>query len=191
MYSKRLNLGKIQWPANVIEDLAPHDISIFNYISGRRCKEVQATGYSYVTKDIEEVAFLNFRYEDNITAHMHLSWLDPMKVRDIVVVGSKQMVTCDSGTKRIEIYDKGVDISVRKNISNIDYAQHLLNYKYGDITIPYIDSYEPLYSECNDFVSSIKLKGQPRANGHVGLDVVKILCAAQASLKNDNIWIEP
>jgi predicted dehydrogenase len=192
IYSKRLNLGKLQWPANVIEDLAPHDISIFNYILDKKCRKVQAFGKSYILDelDIEEVAFINMSYGDRCSAHMHLSWLDPLKVRDVVVVGSKQMAVCDSNLKKIEVYDKCVGMCAVEDLSNLNYAQHLLSYKYGNITIPYIESYEPLEEECREFVRCIENNCVPKTDGVLGLEVVKILCAMQKSLESNGGWVE-
>jgi len=188
VYTQRLNLGKIQSPANVIEDLAPHDISILNYILGAKCVEVLATADSHVLKDIVDVAFVNMKFDNGAAAHLHLSWLDPLKVRNTVVVGSKQMVVCDSGTKKIDIYNMGVDIDKRKDISNTSYAQHLLSYRYGDVISPYIESGEPMMAEAKEFVRCIEEGDTPLASGRLGLDVVLTLAAMQRSLKRGQVW---
>lgn len=186
-YIQRLNLGKIQSPANVIEDLAPHDISILNYLFDSSCKKVQTNATSHVI-DSEDVAFINMEYDNGVTAHLHLSWLDPLKVRKTVIVGTKQMVVCDSGTKQIEVYNKGIDIEERKEISNLSYARHLMSYRYGDVVIPYIDSAEPMMVECQEFVDCVNEKKKPLASGEMGLEVVKTLEAMQRSLRKEQKW---
>lgn len=190
MYTKRLNLGKIQRPANVIEDLAPHDFSIFNYISDKRCVEVQSFGTSCILKDSEDVAFINLRYEDGVIAHLHLSWLDPLKVRETVMVGSKQMVHCDSGNKEVRIYNKCVDIAAAEENANKDFSHHLLTYKYGDMISPYIETTEPLRAEMLDFIECINSGRRPLSDGVFGWEIVKMLEAAQISLRSNGEWAE-
>ena len=187
-YVQRLNLGQIQAPANVIEDLAPHDISILNYILDDKCTEVLATAKSHVIDDVADVAFINMKFSKGTMAHLHLSWLDPLKVRNTVVVGTKQMVVCDSGSKKIEIYNKGVDIGERKHLSNMSYARHLLSYKYGDVISPYIDGTEPMMTEAKEFISCALNSRQPLASGELGLDVVLTLGAMQRSLERGQVW---
>jgi len=191
MYGRRLNLGKIQSPANVVQDLAPHDISIFQYLLDKKCLGVQAYGGSYILGDVEEVTFINFMYEDNVIVNLHLSWIDPLKIRELVIVGSKQMIKCDSLNKRIYLYNKGVDIDKRSLKSKGSYAEHLLNYRYGDEIIPYIESYEPLKAEMEDFIACVENPKAftPRSDGVLGLEVVRILEAIQKSLRRNGKWI--
>ena len=187
IYLKRLNLGKIQEPANVIEDLVPHDISILDFLLERRCTEVQAVAKSHVLST-EDVAFINIKYED-VLCNLHLSWLDPFKIRDTVVVGTKQMVVCDSVNKRIHLYNKGVDLDeIEEGMST--YAGHLLSYRYGDEVIPYIKNSEPLLDECKDFIDSISNKTKPISDGDIGVKVVRVLDAIQYSVKNNNEWVK-
>lgn len=188
IYTQRLNLGKIQSPANVIEDLAPHDISILDYLLEDTCTEVLTTAASHVVEGIEDVAFISMKYSKGVTAHLHLSWLDPLKIRNTVVVGTKQMVVCDSGGKKIDIYNKSVDIDERKHMSNLSYAQHLLSYKYGDVISPYIEGSEPMLKEAQDFLKCIKSGKAPVANSHIGVSAVKVLEAMQRSLKGGQKW---
>lgn len=188
IYSQRLNLGKIQSQANVIQDLAPHDISIVNYLLDDVCEEVQTFGKSHII-DTEDVAFINMRYKKGVICNLHLSWLDPLKVRSMVVVGTKQMVFCDSGSKRIELYNKRVDINKRQNVSNKSYAAHLMSYRYGDVIIPYIDAYEPMMEECKDFIDCMTTDVPPLSGAGSGLEVVKTLVGMQTSLINNGRWI--
>jgi predicted dehydrogenase len=188
VYTQRLNLGQIQVPANVIEDLAPHDISILNYILEDECEFVLASAQSHVIDGSEDVAFINMKFKKGTTAHLHLSWLDPLKIRNTVVVGSKQMVVCDSGAKKIDIYNKSVDIDERCKVSNLSYARHLMSYKYGDVLSPYIDGAEPMIDEARAFTNSITTGNQPLASGDLGVDVVRVLAAMQRSLKGGQRW---
>lgn len=186
IYTKRLNLGQVQ-ACGVINDLMAHDVSVVNYLLDRGCDSVSVHGASHIIKDVEDVAFVNMKY-GNASAHLHLSWLDPNKVRETIVVGSKQMVVCDSINKKIDIYNKNVDISAMESSMSIDYARHLLSYRYGDVVSPYISVYEPLMVECKEFVSCIEEKRQPLADGKLGLDVVKTLVAAKKSFENAGVW---
>jgi predicted dehydrogenase len=184
IYIQRTNLGKIQSPANVIEDLAPHDISVLNYLLDSECVEVQSYGKAHVI-ETEDVAFINMFYPGDILCHLHLSWLDPLKVRNTVVVGTNQMAVCDSGTKSINIYNKKVELDV----SNIDYAHHLLSYKYGDVISPYISGAEPMMEEAKDFVNCMESGKSPVAGAGIGLSVVRTLESMQKSLKNEGEWV--
>jgi len=121
-------------------------------------------------------------------AHLHLSWLDPLKIRNTVVVGSKQMVVCDSGAKKIDIYNKTVDIDERCNLSNQSYARHLMSYKYGDVLSPYIDGAEPMMEEAQAFIHSVETGEPPLASGDLGVSVVQVLVAMQKSLKGGQLW---
>ena len=188
-YIQRLNLGQIQAPANVVEDLAPHDISILNYLFNSECSEVLTIASSHVI-DSEDVAFVSMKYKNGVMAHLHLSWLDPLKVRKTVIVGSKQMVVCDSGSKQIEVYNKGVDIEERSQLSNLSYDRHLMSYRYGDIVIPYIDNAEPMMLECKEFIDCIENNKTPLADEVLGLEVVKTLEAMQRSLKEGQQWVK-
>lgn len=187
VYTQRLNLGQIQSPANVVEDLAPHDISILNYLLDDECNEVLTVAKNHVA-NTEDVAFISMKFKTGILAHLHLSWLDPLKVRNTVVVGLKQMVVCDSMSKKIEIYNKSVDLGELHNDGNISFARHLMTYRYGDVILPYIDNHEPLLTEAKEFLRCIETKEKPLACGELGVNVVKVLMAMQKSLKEGQIW---
>lgn len=188
VYVKRLNLGKIQSPANVIEDLAPHDISILNYLLDTHCNKVQVFGKAHII-DTEDVAFINMYY-GNVLCNLHLSWLDPLKVRDMVIVGTKQMAVCDSMNKVISLYNKYVDVKKVDSVSSESYANHLMSYKYGDITIPYINICEPMVVECEEFLRCIRVNEQPLSDGELGVSVVKTLSAMQKSLRGGEKWVK-
>jgi predicted dehydrogenase len=178
----RLNLGLFQKDSNVLWDLAPHDISILLYLLGTSPISVSAQGLPCVFDGIHDVAYINLRFPDNISAHIHVSWLDPCKVRRITVVGSKKMIVyndIDSESK-IKIYDKGVDSPEYTN----GFGEFHCNYRTGDITLPNIRFIEPLRQECQHFIDCIVNHTEPCSCGRDGLAVVKILEAAQHSLMN-------
>jgi predicted dehydrogenase len=179
----RLNLGLYQRDLNVLWDLAPHDISILLYILGRTPISVGAHGMPFVYEGIQDVVYMTMVFPDNILAHIHVSWLDPSKVRLITVVGSKKMVVYDDveSQEKIKIYDKGVE----KPPYTTTFGDFQCSYRYGDVTIPHIRFVEPLQKECQHFLDCIINHSEPQSNGQDGLKIVKILEAAQRSL-NDN-----
>ena len=181
----RLNLGLFQPDVNVIWDLAPHDLSIINYLLDGTPTRVTAWGKCLAHPAYEDVATLRLDYDHHgVTAHVRVSWLDPCKTRRVTVVGSRQMAVYDdmATDERLRIYDKGVD--------SIDPAETLhefpWTYRQGDIVSPYVEFGEPLLAEDQDFVSAVRDGTTPRASGESGLAVVRILDAAQRSLRADH-----
>jgi len=124
---------------------------------------------------IEDVAHLDLEFADGMNAHIHVSWLHPCKIRRVTVIGDARMVVYDdtNQAEMLKIYNKGADV----------HADPVVSYRNGEITIPYIDWIEPLRLECEDFANAIRTGGQPRAHGRVGLEVVRVLAAAQAVLE--------
>ncbi|MCD6379360.1 Gfo/Idh/MocA family oxidoreductase [bacterium] len=182
--SSRLNLGLFQKDINVIWDLAPHDISIMNYVLGSVPIAVSSSGFSYIRSGIEDVGFLTLRYPDSIIANLHVSWLNPNKIRTTTVVGSKKMLVYDdiSSLEKIRIYDKGVDV-----IPHYDtFGEFHLSYRYGDIDIPKLADAEPLKVECQHFVDCINKKAVPRSSGRDGLKVMLVLDSAGKSIRQGN-----
>ena len=179
----RLSLGLFQRDTNVLWDLAPHDISMLLYLLGKRPISVSAQGTHCIFPKIHDVAYLNLLFPGNISAHIHVSWLDPCKVRRITVVGSKKMVVYNDieNETKIKIYDKGVDVAP-EDITG--FGEFQCNYRTGDITIPNIRIVEPLRQECQHFIDCIVNHTEPRSSGQEGLDVIRILEAAQYSLIN-------
>ena len=178
----RLNLGLFQRNSNVIWDLAPHDLSIMMYLTGKKPIAVSAHGLVCVFDDIFDVAYMNLVFPDNLMAHIHVSWLDPCKVRRVTVVGSKKMAVYNDvvNLEKIKIYDKGVETPDYTN----GFGEFQLSYRYGDILIPNIRLVEPLKVECKHFLECITDNCKPLSGGEDGLNVVKILEAAQRSLTN-------
>jgi predicted dehydrogenase len=180
----RLNLGLFQRDSNVLWDLAPHDISILLYLLGGVPESVSARGMPCVFGEIFDVAYMDLSFPNKVHAHIHVSWLDPCKVRRVTVVGSKKMIVFNDmeNEQKIKIYDKGVDAPEYTN----GFGEFHCNYRSGDIVIPKIRFVEPLRQECQHFLDSINNKTQPCSNGYDGLNVVKILEAAERSMKNDS-----
>jgi predicted dehydrogenase len=178
----RLNLGLFQRDLNVLWDLAPHDISILLYLVGQNPISVSAQGMPCIYQNVYDVAYLNLVFPNKVSAHVHVSWLDPCKVRRITVVGSKKMIVYNDveNEQKLKIYDKGVDAPEYPN----SFGEFQYSYRSGDITIPRIAFSEPLRQECQHFIDCIVNHVEPCSCGRDGLAVVKILEAAQHSLTN-------
>jgi predicted dehydrogenase len=173
--SSRLNLGLYQSDVNVVFDLAPHDISIANHVLGSVPTSVRAWGHRHVDPVFEDVAHLELGYDDlGVQAHIHVSWLDPRKVRLITVVGSKKMAVYDdtNAEERIRVHDKGVTRS----------AEQGMRYHHGAITSPVVPFEEPLAVQARHFVECVATGAVPRTDGASGLAVVQVIEAAQLSL---------
>jgi predicted dehydrogenase len=176
----RVNLGIFQEDINVVWDLAPHDVSILNYILDSHPLEVAAHGHSYIRQNVEDIAYLHLKYPGSIMAHVHVSWLNPNKIREITVVGSKKMLVYDdiSSLEKIRIYDKGVTVLPHYDT----FGEFQLSYRFGDIFIPKLDDSEPLKVACQHFVDCTKTGVEPRSSGTHGLEVVRVIEAANHSL---------
>ncbi|MBN1164775.1 MAG: Gfo/Idh/MocA family oxidoreductase [Candidatus Krumholzibacteriota bacterium] len=187
MSTARVNLGLFQEDINVVWDLAPHDVSIMNYVLNSRPVAVSAVGYSYIQPGINDVAFVTLRYPGSILANLQVSWLNPNKIRKTTVVGSKKMLVYDdiSSLEKIRIYDKGVDV-----IPHYDtFGEFQLSYRYGDISIPKLDESEPLKMECQHFIDCIK-GATSRSSGRHGLEVLLVLDAIDQSMAANGSEIE-
>ncbi len=178
----RLNLGLFQRDSNVLWDLAPHDISILLYLLGEDPISISAQGTSCVFDGIVDVAYLYLMFPSSVPAQVHVSWLDPCKVRRVTVVGSKKMIVYNDveNEQKLKIYDKGVEAPAYTD----GFGEFQCNYRSGDILIPNIRIVEPLKQECQHFLDCIANHTPPCSGGEDGLRVVKILEAAQHSLNN-------
>lgn len=181
--STRINLGLFQPDTNVIWDLATHDISIMCYLLDLIPNSVSVFANDHVVKKTEDTAYLNFTFKKNISAHIQVSWLSPVKIRRTLIAGTKKMIVYDDleATEKIKIYDYGIKIS-RKYIPESTTSGY--HYRTGEIYIPAIQNKEALLSEANHFVECIIAKKETRTNGKSGEIVVDILEAAYKSLKN-------
>jgi predicted dehydrogenase len=177
----RLNLGLFQRRANVIWDLAPHDISILMYVLGMSPIAVSARGSACVQDDVHDVAYLELLFETGVSAHVHVSWLDPAKVRRITVVGDRKMAVYNdvSLSEKIRVYDTGVESPITNN-----FGEFQMSYRHGQVTIPYITWQEPLRLECEHFVDCVRTGADSRTDGVQGLAVVSVLEAATDSLQH-------
>lgn len=189
IYSQRLNLGKVRQDINTWWNLAPHDISIILYWLKKRVVEVNARGFCYLQKDIEDVVMASITFEDGSCAFVHTSWIDPGKIRRMTVVGSEKMVVYDdiSSDMKVQIYDKGIDKKdITKELGEYeDFGQFQLIQRAGDIHIPKIDFVEPLKTECEHFLECIESGREPFTSGRKSVEAVKVLEAVQKSLKNN------
>jgi predicted dehydrogenase len=185
IYTQRVNLGVIRQDENALLSFAPHDLSVILHLIEEQPVVVSAHGESYIQKGIEDVVFVNLRFQDGRMANIHLSWLDPHKLRKITIVGSKKMVVFDDMevSEKLKIYDKGV-----RNVSYDTYGEYL-SLRFGDITIPNIRMGEPLRAEAEHFIQCIESRKEPKTGGRDGLKVVRILTAAQQSLREKGIPI--
>ncbi|HEX9849126.1 Gfo/Idh/MocA family oxidoreductase [Candidatus Deferrimicrobium sp.] len=186
--SRRLNLGLFQKDINVAWDLAPHDIAIILYLLGKSPVSVNCQGKAHINKDIEDVTNMSLDFENGGFATIHSSWLDPNKVREMVIVGSKRMIVYDDNQplEKIKIYDKRVEAPPHYDT----FAEFQYSYHYGDMIAPYIKQTEPLKVETQHFLDCIKTGKTPESSGVDGLRVIQILEASSRSLKNGGARVE-
>jgi len=188
VYTQRVNLGVVRQDENAWWSLAPHDISVICYwLNGQEPIRVSAHGQTILQKDIEDVVFATLEFGDGRIAHVHVSWLDPHKIRKMTVVGSKKMAVFDDmdAAEKLRLYDKGA--TVRQSFES--YAE-VIALRMGDILVPHIESTEPLRLECEHFVEAV-LDGRPvRSDGQDGLRVVRVLQAGQESLENGGVPVD-
>jgi len=187
--SSRMNLGLYQRDG-VISDLAPHDLSILLYWLDRPLSHVSAAGQSIFQLGIPETAFLTVRFAGGATANVQISWLAPRKMRQMVVVGSKRMISYEdtSSDESVRIYDRGLDFSHVE--APATFGEYQLTYRSGDIVVPRIDAAEPLSLELEDFARAIHTGSEPRSNSRLGLEVVRALEAAHLSMERAGEPIE-
>ena len=185
--SQRLNLGRVRSDVNALWNFAPHDISILLYLLRQTPVEVVARGFAYLQDNVEDVVFMTLVFPDNVCAHVHISWLDPHKVRRMQVVGSRKMAVYDdlSPDARIVLYDRGVDriptADSPRDFKN--FADFQLRLRSGDVSIPTFPFPEPLRVECQHFIDCICTGRTPLTDGRHGLAVVKVLAAAERSMQ--------
>jgi predicted dehydrogenase len=186
--SSRLNTELFRGDINVLWDLAPHDISILLFVLEKKPIALRAEGRCYIREGIEEVAFLTIYFPQNIVAHIHVSWLAPLKFRRTVIVGSKKMILYDDldYSDKVKVYDKGVEVV--EDVNSLLGRQLL--FRTGDVSVPRLDQTEPLRRECTHFIQCVREGRRPQTDGRVGLEVVKVLDAAQRSMEERGAYIE-
>ena len=188
LYGQRLNLGQIRHDVDVLWSLAPHDVSIFDYIIGERADTVSATGSSNLQNGLNDVAFLSLNYPRNIKAHTHVSWLDPSKTRKVTIVGTQKMIEIDdtSINAPVRVFDKSAYLVK-------DSSDSFASFKYqvhsGEVVTPSIIQKEPLLCEIEDFASAIISKTIPKTNMDDAISVAAVLNAASSSIRNSGLDI--
>jgi len=186
IYAQRLSLGIVRQDVNALWNFAPHDISIINYWLDGAPTGVDAHGYAYLQPDIKDVLFMNLAYAGGQAAGVHVSWLDPNKVRRMTVAGSKKMVVYDDmrPDAKIKLFDKGVDRKPGNGLgSYATFGEFQLLVRAGDILVPKTNFSEPLCAECQAFVDAMRTGQPPLADGRNGLAVVEVLEAADRAMK--------
>lgn len=180
--ARRLNLGLFQQDINAAWDLAPHDISIVLYLLGKPPLSVNCLGKAHLNPSIEDVTNMSLNFENGSFAMIHSSWIDPKKIREVIVVGSKKMIVFDDTEplEKVRIYDKHVDAPPHYDT----YAEFQFSYHYGGMRAPYIQPAEPLRAECEQFLRSIETGEPSPSSGIEGMRVVQILEAASQSLND-------
>jgi predicted dehydrogenase len=180
--ARRLNLGLFQKDINVAWDLAPHDISIILYIMGQQPLSVNCRGSAHVTPGIEDVTSMCLSFQGDRSAIIHSSWLDPRKVREMTIVGSKRMIVYDdvAPLEKLRIFDARVERPPHYDT----FAEFHYAYHYGDVYAPYIKQEEPLRTECQHFLECIRQGTTPLSSGQQGLELVRILEASSISLQH-------
>jgi predicted dehydrogenase len=177
--STRVNLGLFQHDVNVLWDLAPHDLSIMDHLISAKPDVVIATGQKHLNSH-EDVAYLTIYFEDSVIAHINVNWLSPVKVRTTLLGGEKKMLVWNDleADEKVKVYDKGVDIKSGEGVYDL-----LVSYRSGDMWAPKIDQSEALSNESRYFIDCIHKQEAPFNDGAAGLRVVRLLEAAERSLK--------
>ncbi len=185
--STRINLGIFQNDINVLCDLATHDLSIINYITGELPISVAATGKCHIKTGIENIAYLTLLYNSNLIVHIHSSWSSPVKMRQMLIGGDKKMLVYNDiePSEKIKVYDSQIMLSDEHK------EKILVDYRVGDVFVPKHDTTEALTSMVADLADAILAKKQPLSDANKALQIMKILEAAQQSLRNNSSEITP
>lgn len=178
--STRFNLGLFQSDVNVLWDLAPHDLSILLYLCDRLPIWVNAVGVSHTGNNIENIAYLTLRYDDGMIAHIGSSWVSPVKIRQMLISGDKKMIVFDDteAIEKVKVYESGYTVRTDE-----DKRRLYMDYRSGDIHIPNVGNKEALQGVVEDFVHAVSKGSKPRSDARFGLNVVRILDAAERSLR--------
>ncbi len=179
--SVRINLGLIQRDVNVLWDLAPHDIAILDHLVKEKPVSVSASGACHVGNGLEDVAYLTVHFASGLIAHFHNNWLSPVKVRTMLIGGSKKTIHYDDMevSEKVKIYERGIDVSTPEGVRDV-----LVSYRLGDMWAPRLDTCEALRLVATEFAECIESGRSPVTDGISGLNVVKILEASEMSIKH-------
>jgi predicted dehydrogenase len=184
--TSRVNLGLHQRDVSVAWDLGPHDFSILRYWLGETPTHVTAASRSCIVADTPDVAFINLEFPSGTLAHVELSWLAPSKLRRTTIVGSRKMVVYDdSSNEPVRVFDSGASLRDPET-----FGEYQMSYRTGDILSPRVEVAEPLYLEMEDFCDAIRSHSVPRSSSHLGLEVVRIIEAVDASLRRDGARVD-
>ncbi len=190
MFFQRRNLGPIRQDVNVLWDLAPHDISMALHFIGQKPVAAVATGISYLQAGVHDVVSATIIFPDNILVNMLLSWIDPIKIRDVTIVGDKKMVLFDDvpATEKVKIFDKNVNIMKSKQDGS--FGEYQISLNSGNVVIPAIQNKEPLKEEFNHFIKALTINEPILSDGANGLVVVQVLEALQESLEHNSKMVK-
>ena len=191
--SVRINLGLFQRDINVVWDLAPHDLSIMDYLVEREPISLTASGSCHIEEGIENIAYVQLRFADSFIANFHFNWLSPVKIRRTLIAGSRKMIVYDDiePTEKVRVYDKGVTTNRSENEADKEAAYRtLVSYRTGDVWVPKLDSTEALRYVAEEFLAAIKESRRPLTSGAAGLRVVRLLEAAQQSIRQNGKLIK-
>jgi len=181
LYSSRTNLGPIRHDVNALWDLAPHDVAIFNYLLDSAPEWVSAIGVKVLRNCREDVGFISLGYPGNIVGHVHVSWADPHKAREVVVVASHRRIVFNdlNGTEQVRVFEKGVRPA---DPEPTNYGEYRFQIRDGDILSPRVEIGEPLKNQCRHFIECVIKKARPLTAGLEGLEVVQVLQAVDRSI---------
>jgi len=184
LYSRRTNMGPIRYDVNALWDLAPHDVSIFNHLVGENPVWVSAVGVRALKGENEDVGFVSLGYPSGVVANIHVSWVDPNKVRELVIVCSDKRIVFDdlNALERVKIFEKGVAPAPNEASS---FGEHHFLMRDGDIHSPKIQVSEPLKNQCNHLLDCIETGKLPLTDGQAGLDVVRVMAGIDRSMKQN------
>ena len=185
--SMRVNLGLFQHDINVIWDLAPHDLSIMDFIVDEKAEAIMASGKPHFNNGLEDIAFITVYFTNNVIGHFNVNWISPVKVRTTLIGGEKRMLVWNDldADEKIKIYDKGVKVENNEGIYNL-----LVSYRSGDMWAPKVEQTEALRAEAEYFIDCILNNKTPFNDGHAGLRVIKMLEASNKSLKNEGKMVK-
>ncbi|MGE5594443.1 MAG: Gfo/Idh/MocA family protein [Hyphomicrobiales bacterium] len=186
--STRINLGLFQNHTNVVWDLAPHDISIMLHLLEKPVRRVSAFGARHVDTAVENIAYLTLQFDDELLAHFHVNWLAPAKVRRTIIGGSKKMLVYDDveASEKLKVYDSGAHLCA----SQEDVYKKLVEYRTGDVLAPQLEKTEALAAETSHFARVVRGLETTISGGELGVSVVRVVEAAQESLRRNGIPVE-
>jgi predicted dehydrogenase len=179
--SIRINLGLFQHDINVVWDLAPHDLSIVDHVLGYEARSISAWGCAHAKPNIEDIAYVNVDYADNMLANFHVNWLSPVKIRQMIFAGSRKSLIYNdlNTTEPIKVYDHGIELGA----TDEERQKIMVSYRTGDIWSPHVGPGEALQSVVTHFAECIRDGKTPRSDGSLGLRVVRLLEAATRSIR--------